>query len=119
MKNWKVGDRVYFGYSDGTIMGFTIEKIRNDHFDEKELIVDLKSDDGYRACDGACYIGELEDSLPLNDSRVIEYEKNRQENRMVRLQDVCDWLERNWEHFAYNYGIDEAIHAIKKHFNEC
>lgn len=114
MKNWKVGDRVYFGYSDGTIMGFTIEKIRNSEHDIEDLIVDLKSDNELEVCDCACYFLELEDSLSLNDSRVIDYEKNHQENRMVRLKDVCDWLKSNWENLAYNYTVEDAISKLAK-----
>ena len=93
MRNFKIGDRLWFSYNDGSIMGWTITKTRPTSYRDDDgktvqtTLVYMNPDDKNLA-DAACYEHEIyNDELFENDDRVIAYEKKRLEN--LDAEDKC------------------------------
>ena len=98
-KNIKVGDKLWFHYEDGSVMGWTVTEIRPTSYRDydgnsvESHMVHLKPDDKELA-DTACYEHEIyNDGLSENDERVVAYERKRLENlnteEKSRLFDVA------------------------------
>jgi hypothetical protein len=98
-KKYNVGDRVWFAYDDGSIMGWTITKTHPTSYRDdngktvQSTMVHMDPDDA-RFADAACYEHEIHnDGLSENDERVIAYEKKHLENlgaeEKSRLFDVA------------------------------
>lgn len=98
-KDIKVGDRVWFQYDDGSVMGWTVTEICSTSYRDYYGylvgggMVHLKPDNKELA-DAACYEHEIHnDGLPEDDERVVAYEKKRLENlnaeEKSRLFDVA------------------------------
>jgi len=98
-KKCNIGDRVWFAYDDGSIMGWTITKThptsyRDDNGKTVQSTMAYMNPDDTRFADGACYEHEIyNDGLSENDERVVAYEKKRLENlneeEKCRLFDVA------------------------------
>lgn len=126
MKKYNVGDRCWFVYTDGSIMGWTITKTRptsyrDDDGKTVQTTMVYMNPDGARFADGACYEHEIHnDGLSENDERVIEYEKKRLENlnaeEKTRLFDVavdCLFEQADgWDWICEELMNDEKENAV-------
>ena len=99
LKKYNVGDRVWFAYDDGSVMGWTITKTHPTSYRDdngktvQSTMVHMDPDDA-RFADAACYEHEIyNDGLSENDERVIAYESKRRETlnaeERSRLFDVA------------------------------
>ena len=123
MKEHKIGEKVYFEYSDGSVLGYTVTDIREccpmfadcDNYMEAELEC---LDEEYGT--SVCFLHELDDSLSPDDERVIRYEQERKKQKIVRLEDVVEWLALNAELYGgFNGGkLNEMVVNLQKHFEQ-
>lgn len=125
-KNYNVGDRVWFEYDDGSIMGWTITKTHPTSYRDdngktvQSTMVHMDPDDA-RFADGACYEHEIyNDGLPDDDERVIAYESKRRETldteERSRLFDVavdCIFKQADgWDWICEELMSDEEENSV-------
>ncbi len=127
MRKFNIGDRVWFAYGDGAIMGWTITKTRSTSYRDDDgktvqsTMVYMNPDDTNLA-DSACYEHEIHnDGLPEDDERVIAYEANRQLNLSVqeksRLFGVAvDYIFELVDGFD---GVCEELHKVPEELEYC
>ena len=127
MRKYNIGDRVWFQYSDGSVLGWTITKTRPTSYRDDDgntvqttmLYIDSDNPD---FVDGACYEHEAQnDGLSEDDERVIAYESKRRSiidtEEKSRLFDVAvDYIFELVDGFD---GVCEELHKVPEEIDFC
>ena len=117
-KNYKVGDRIFFEYYDGTVGTAIVLEIKPESYvDDNGKTIDYDMLITWKS--GNCSSGtEDYNTLPLNDPRVKELQKQlaKQDNLM---QDIRDWISSKCETYPDYYDnniIASALGQVAKEY---
>lgn len=108
-KKYKVGDRIFFEYYDGTVGTATVLEIIPDTYtDENNKLIHYDKLVTYK---GEHFKEQIEDyeTLPLSDPRVKELQKQLAKQDSL-AQDIRDWIVNKCETYP-DYYDNEIIAA--------
>ena len=125
-KEFKIGEKLYLSFEDGSVEGYTITDKEDKYYIEDGCrrdyeMLHLKPDNNQLA-DG--YIEDynaIEDGLEEDDERVVKYKEEHKEKKMVSLEDACEYIEglieflnENGHQFKTKFIVDNFRRAMEE-----
>lgn len=113
-------DNVFFGYRDdgSTTLSYTDKKTDKRMMTSFYWIMEHKDYRQDEIQDAASlYVGEdFHERSRADFVAGAGWADTHPKKGMVSIEEVVDWLAHNWEDYAYNYGIDDAIYSLRIYF---